>query len=80
MIQYDQKSYRELRCLDCRRLLGIEYIYSGRLSLRCPRCKRLNYFEFRPLKPKDKTTIGKEVSTNGSRCNECEIGDLSGYV
>lgn len=46
MIKTDNGYMREFRCIKCRKLLGLEYIYSGRLSIQCPRCGTLNNMDF----------------------------------
>lgn len=47
MLEYNGKTYRELRCSYCRALLGEEYIYSGRLRIKCWRCGEINSINFR---------------------------------
>lgn len=39
--------YREIRCEHCRNLLGDEYIFAGRLRLKCPQCNREVKIDFR---------------------------------
>lgn len=34
--------YRELRCMKCRSLLALEYIFAGRLSIKCHVCNSFN--------------------------------------
>lgn len=50
MIKYGSEAYRELRCPKCRALLCEEYIYTGRLRIKCPRCKEISTFRFRTPK------------------------------
>lgn len=50
MIKYDGKVYRELRCPYCGALLLEEYIYSGRLRVKCNRCKRIVTVNYRSPK------------------------------
>lgn len=49
MREHDGKVYREFRCHgeDCRQLLGEEYIYNGRLRIKCPKCGKMNEIDFR---------------------------------
>lgn len=47
MIFYDNKPFREFRCLKCRTLLGEEYIYAGRLRIKCPVCNEINKIDFK---------------------------------
>ncbi len=44
-----EKFYRELRCPVCRKLLFKEYIYEGRVQIKCTNCKpkRLLSFVFK---------------------------------
>lgn len=50
MIEVDGKYYKEVRCTQCRKLLLHEYIFVGRLAVKCPRCKKLNTIEYRASK------------------------------
>lgn len=47
MIEYHQKFYKEIRCYKCRRLLGWEYIYNGRLMIKCPWCNFKNSINYK---------------------------------
>jgi len=40
----DNTFMREFRCVGCRALLAKEYLYKGRLTIKCPKtdCGRLN--------------------------------------
>ncbi len=50
MIEQENKFYRELRCAKCRRLLALEYVFRGRLAIKC-KCGELNRVEYRtPIK------------------------------
>ncbi len=50
MIEQENKFYRELRCAKCRRLLALEYVFRGRLAIKC-KCGELNRIEYRtPIK------------------------------
>lgn len=42
--------YREIRCLACRSWLGDEYVFSGRLKLKCFRCGNVIVMEFKHKK------------------------------
>jgi len=50
MLKYRDKNYREFRCSNCRKLLAMEYIYAGRLSIKCPTCNTFNDMEFKSSK------------------------------
>lgn len=39
--------YREFRCIKCRNLLAKEYIYAGRLQIKCSKCNELNNINFK---------------------------------
>jgi LSD1 subclass zinc finger protein len=45
MITRKGKPYRELRCTKCRTLLALEYIFAGRISIKCHVCNTLNDIE-----------------------------------
>ncbi len=47
---HEGRMYREVRCQECRRLLGYEYVRDGRLRFECPKCKRINVLVFKPVK------------------------------
>ena len=49
MIKINDKNYREIRCPQCRKLLGYEYVRTGRLAFQCPRCGELLEFDLREL-------------------------------
>ncbi len=51
MLKYNGEAYRELRCPKCRALLLEEYVYSGRIRIKCPRCKEITTIYFKsPLR------------------------------
>lgn len=50
MREYKGKAMRELRCNKCRALLATEYIYAGRLLIKCYKCNTLNYIETKGTK------------------------------
>lgn len=50
MIQRNGKPMREFRCTECRTLLGLEYIYAGRLEIKCHNCNHLNVINFKTTK------------------------------
>jgi len=54
------KPMRELRCMKCRALLCNEYIYAGRMSIKCYNCNEIYNIEFRSAKAELKTA--KEVN------------------
>lgn len=47
MIEIKEKKYREIRCPNCRKLLGYEYVVAGRLAFICPRCSQTTDFEMK---------------------------------
>jgi len=47
MIKINNETYREFRCTKCRNLLAMEYIHSGRLQIKCPKCNELNTINFK---------------------------------
>ncbi len=56
----DEKPYREFRCSNCRNLLAMEYIYAGRLQIKCYNCNEVNVINFRTTKEELLKLIGKE--------------------
>lgn len=50
MIELNNKFWKEVRCSDCRRLLAYEYIFNGRLFIKCPHCNELNKIEYKTPK------------------------------
>jgi phage FluMu protein Com len=57
MTTINEKPYRELRCYNCRKLFGYEYVFAGRLAFSCPRCSELNEFNFKHTKTAENTAI-----------------------
>ena len=47
MIKQEEKFYRELRCHSCRKLLALEYVFRGRLAIKCPKCGENNVIEYK---------------------------------
>ena len=63
MIVFEGKSYRELRCSNCRLFIVYEYIFAGRIAIKCKRCDHLNIFVFRHLRTQEnKDTIEQDFS------------------
>lgn len=61
----NEKFYRELRCPNCHRLLGHEYIFAGRLAIFCRSCEELCEFSFKHPKTKENMdTIDKEFTVS----------------
>lgn len=56
----NDKFYREIRCKNCRKLFGYEYIFAGRLAFNCPRCGELSEFAFKHIQTADNLAIMKE--------------------
>lgn len=57
--------YREHRCPKCRTLLFDEYIYSGRIKIKCPNCGTISVMVFRHKKPETRSihsSKNKEVT------------------
>lgn len=50
MITRKGKPYRELRCSNCRTLLALEYVFSGRLSIKCHVCNTYNDIDVKSAK------------------------------
>jgi len=50
MIEQDEKFFRELRCPKCHKLLLLEYIFRGRLAIKC-KCGEIVRVEYKtPIK------------------------------
>lgn len=63
MININGESYRELRCVGCRKLIMFEYIFAGRAAYICSRCGQTSTFKFKHLPTKhSKDTINKEFT------------------
>lgn len=50
MITKNGKPFREFRCQKCRSLLCLEYIYAGRLEIKCHNCNEINVIDFKTTK------------------------------
>ena len=50
---FDQKHLREWRCSKCRKLLGMEYIHSGSIAIKCG-CGELNRLVFKTMPRSDR--------------------------
>lgn len=59
MIKYNGEVYREFRCPNCRALLFEEYVYSGRIRIKCPRCGQIH-----TLKCKTPKSVLQQVADN----------------
>lgn len=47
MINTGEQFYKEVRCTGCRTLLAYEYIYSGRLMIKCRKCGEMNVIQYK---------------------------------
>ena len=70
----NDKLYREIRCPNCRRLLGYEYIYAGRLAFYCNRCGELTEMDFKHTQTKENVAIIKDDFTVASKKPESKEG------
>lgn len=43
----DDKFFREYRCKKCRALLFEEYVFVGRIRVKCKKCKTMNTVRFK---------------------------------
>jgi len=59
MIKSNGESYREFRCTKCRNLLALEYIYAGRLQIKCPKCNELNNIDFKTTRAEIQKLLNK---------------------
>lgn len=50
MIKINDKTYRELRCSSCRKLIGYEYIFAGRFAFVCSRCGETSTYTFKHIR------------------------------
>lgn len=69
MQNIDNRAYKEVRCTNCRRLLAMEYIYSGRIVIKC-RCGEMNKIEYKTparlikkLNPNNDMIIDRKITT-----------------
>lgn len=77
MIEYKDKAFRELRCETCRALLALEYVVLGRLSIKCPRCKQVNIFNFRSAKSVLKEAQAESVIKKSyGKHRKCKTGSV----
>lgn len=58
MLKVDEKFWKEIRCTECRRLLAMEYIYAGRIMIKC-RCGEMNTITYRTP-----NSLIKKLNTN----------------
>lgn len=66
MITINNKSYREIRCPHCHKLICYEYIFAGRLAFTCPRCSELSTYSFKSFKTHETSgTIQDEFILKG---------------
>ena len=63
MITINGKSYREMRCATCRKLICYEYILAGRIAFACPRCDNLTEFQGKHADTLENRTIIKDQFT-----------------
>lgn len=47
MIKVEEQFFKEVRCNSCRKLLAYEYIYSGRLMIKCGKCGEMNVIQYK---------------------------------
>jgi LSD1 subclass zinc finger protein len=71
MIIIKGQAFRELRCIGCRALLALEYIYAGRLSIKCHVCNTTNTIDCRTTK---KVLLEKGVMKNTTFIGKNEKG------
>lgn len=58
MLKYEGKPFREFRCRKCRALLAEEYVFFGRLRIKCRKCKTMNSLNFKASKKLLENYIG----------------------
>lgn len=67
MIKINDEAYRELRCQQCRKCIAYEYVYAGRIAIKCGRCGFMNEIRFKHFATKSNIQniksfqIGEEV-------------------
>mgnify|MGYP000937870973 FL=1 len=47
MIEANSEFWKEVRCSKCRKLLAYEYIFAGRLLIKCYNCNELNKITYK---------------------------------
>ena len=47
MVQVNNEFYKEIRCTKCRKLLAHEYIFAGRILIKCYHCGEFNKIVYR---------------------------------
>lgn len=50
MIKSEDKFWKEVRCVKCRALLCFEYIFAGRIMIKCKKCKTINEIDYKTTK------------------------------
>jgi hypothetical protein len=55
---FDGRVYRDIVCPGCNTVLGSEYIFRGRLRLRCSGCDRIMVMVFRQRKESKRSNQG----------------------
>jgi len=70
MIKKDDKFWKEIRCTNCRKLLALEYIYAGRIMIKC-KCGEMNVISYKtPVSLIKKLTNNDELVLNRDKCYE----------
>lgn len=64
MLEVFGKFWKEVRCGQCRTLLAYEYIFNGRLMIKCPKCNDVNTVNYK----KNKAAV-QEMFKNFDRPN-----------
>ena len=62
MNEQNEKFMRELRCTHCHHLLMLEYIFNGRIEIKCGSCGEMNNFNFKYYKNYKKKNDTIDVS------------------
>lgn len=65
MPSIEGRFYREVRCPNCHKLLGYEYVFAGRLLFNCSRCSEMVVLNFKHIKTKENVTAIAEEFTMG---------------
>jgi len=50
MIKSQNKFWKEVRCAKCRSLLCFEYIFAGRIMIKCRKCGEMNEINYKSTK------------------------------